>query len=1026
LVPRLLQLNYFLMVDENLWYQRSANFLQALVHGQLAQTAQTGHPGVTTMWSGSIGLAWYYLQAALPGESLLQFADRMVTAPATLDTLQLLRFPLAVLSALMVAMAFGLGRWLIGTGPAALGAILMAFEPLFLAHSRVLHHDSPTADFSLLAVLSWLLYLKDRRRGYLLLAGAGVALATLSKVSSVFLLGFAGLTLLPGLWQARHDVWRGLRAAAIPWFQLAGVAILVALLAWPALWAAPANTLGIVLGFVDSESGAHANGTFFMGQPVPDAGPLYYPVSLGFVLSPFTLLGLGAALVSIGLAWRRAGQVSTPAGAGLAQGRERTANTRHRITEALNKPLKALRILQRDQPYQCISDSMARRSSDSATPLPAGGRWAMWLLVYSVLFIAFMSVIGKKQERYVLPAVVVFDLLAGWGWLAVKWQIENDKWQRAKGESQIANDKLQWVNARWHVAAWGLPVLLAAGQLALVWPSAPYYSTFFDPLLGGGAQAQQTILVGRGEGMDQAARYIQAHAGKPVRRVASWYGTTVAVLFDGQTEVGDIAHPQYILNSDYIIFYINQLQRMLPETGIMRYVRRQAPLYTVRLGGIDYAYVYQGKAISHPVDPYVDQNYLAGKARLAGYEVSGTLNAGAQLPLRLFWVNDGMQTGDRFYLRLADDLEQEWGRGECVADPSFGEAATWQHEDIIESGCQLRLYPGTPPGDYRLRVGIQAADGVLIGQMNLTPQEGTLAVARPAGYPAAEQVPVERRLAVLLNSMLRLIGYDYTPAVHKPGERIPLTLYWQALDAPLPDYTIRLTLQAEGPGKQLEWAGRPVNGHYPTLEWQAGEVVRDPWVLALPNSLPGGDYQLAATLADAGGDPAGRVSLATLSVAGREHAFGLAQPPAIAQPAELGDGIRLLGYDLTDNASGKPLASGDLSHVSDITVTLTWQAWATPSHNYVVFVQLLDAADRVRAQHDGQPGDAALITSTWAAGEYVRDNHRLALPPDLPAGDYRLIAGMYLPDSGARLPVRDRAGQPGGDHVTLATPLRVP
>jgi hypothetical protein len=106
-------------------------------------------------------------------------------------------------------------------------------------------------------------------------------------------------------------------------------------------------------------------------------------------------------------------------------------------------------------------------------------------------------------------------------------------------------------------------------------------------------------------------------------------------------------------------------------------------------------------------------------------------------------------------------------------------------------------------------------------------------------------------------------------------------------------------------------------------------------------------------------------------------------------------------------------------------VTLSWQAEATPDQNYAVFVQLLDEAGQVRAQHDGQPGDGTLITTTWAPGEYVREGHRLALPDDLPAGDYRLIVGMYLPESGERLPVYDQTGRPAGDHVVLNTPLYV-
>jgi mannosyltransferase len=117
---------------------------------------------------------------------------------------------------------------------------------------------------------------------------------------------------------------------------------------------------------------------------------------------------------------------------------------------------------------------------------------------------------------------------------------------------------------------------------------------------------------------------------------------------------------------------------------------------------------------------------------------------------------------------------------------------------------------------------------------------------------------------------------------------------------------------------------------------------------------------------------------------------------------------------------------GRLVPGGDLEVALTWQAEATPERNYTVFVQLLDEANRVLAQHDGQPGDGSLITTTWAPGEYVRDEHRLALPADLPAGDYRLIMGMYLPDSGERLSVADDSGGPLGDHITLNTPLRVP
>jgi hypothetical protein len=955
-IPRLVYLDYFLMVDENLWYERSAHFLQGLVSGNLAQTVQTGHPGVTTMWSGTIGLLLYYFQTAFPGESLLHFADRMAATPATLATLSLLRLPLALLSALCVALALVLGRRLLGWGAALGGAALMAFEPLFLGHSRVLHHDSPAADFSLLAVLAWLLYLKEERRGYLVLAGAGVALAMLSKVSSVFLLGFAGLTLLPMLWRARQQGLRALRKVLALWLPLLGVTVLVMVLSWPAVWVAPAQVWTTVVGFIDSESGAHANGTFFMGQPVADPGPLYYPVGLAFALTPLTLAGILLAVVGLGLAW-----------------------------------------------YRARGHAGAAESADNS-------RWAGWVLVYVLSFVAFMSVIGKKQERYVLPAVVMLDLMAGWGYFLLLGFV-----------GRVFTLKAPVARLRSGVGLVVLPLLLLAGQFALVWPAFPYYSTFYNPLLGGAPVAQKLLLIGRGEGLEQAVRYIQAHAGDRVPQVASWYGTTVTTLFDGGVDVKDVAHPQYILGSDYIIFYINQWQRQLPEESILRYVQRDAPLYTVRLAGIDYVDVYQSQAIAHPVDPFAPQNRLVGKASLAGFDLEQGPVAGAQVPVRLYWVNDGMGPEDRFYARLTDAQEQDWAWGPCAPDPAFGDAATWQKDDIIESDCQLVVYPGTPPGDYLLRVGVIAQDETVIGQLNLSAEEGTVTVGRPPEYPADEWVPVEHEARTALNADLGLIGYDYTSAARKPGESLPIVFYWRALNPVQDDYTLRLSLQGDGPGQYAGWEGTPVSGRYPTHTWQAGEVVRDPWLLRLPASLPGGTYDLSLTLVSQAGRDSGSLLLDTFAVEGREHSFVLESPPSRTQAARLGEDIRFIGYDLAGAVDGERLMPG-----GELGVALTWQAEATPERNYTVFVQLLDGANRVLAQHDGQPGDGLLITTTWAPGEYVRDQHRLALPADLPAGDYRLIVGMYLADGGQRLSVADESGQSLGDHITLNTPLRVP
>jgi hypothetical protein len=84
-------------------------------------------------------------------------------------------------------------------------------------------------------------------------------------------------------------------------------------------------------------------------------------------------------------------------------------------------------------------------------------------------------------------------------------------------------------------------------------------------------------------------------------------------------------------------------------------------------------------------------------------------------------------------------------------------------------------------------------------------------------------------------------------------------------------------------------------------------------------------------------------------------------------------------------------------------VEFTWQPLNQPQLDYNLFLQLLDPNGGLLAQHDSQPNGGYSPTSTWNPGEQVLDRHGLALPPDLPAGDYRLIAGLYDPTTGVRL-----------------------
>jgi hypothetical protein len=97
-------------------------------------------------------------------------------------------------------------------------------------------------------------------------------------------------------------------------------------------------------------------------------------------------------------------------------------------------------------------------------------------------------------------------------------------------------------------------------------------------------------------------------------------------------------------------------------------------------------------------------------------------------------------------------------------------------------------------------------------------------------------------------------------------------------------------------------------------------------------------------------------------------------------------------------------------------VALRWEARYPVSADYYVFVHLLDAEENRVAQSDGQPALWTRPTSSWAPGEPIEDRYALRLPADLLPGDYTLIAGLYLPNSGERL-----LTDSGQTYVTLAT-----
>ena len=125
----------------------------------------------------------------------------------------------------------------------------------------------------------------------------------------------------------------------------------------------------------------------------------------------------------------------------------------------------------------------------------------------------------------------------------------------------------------------------------------------------------------------------------------------------------------------------------------------------------------------------------------------------------------------------------------------------------------------------------------------------------------------------------------------------------------------------------------------------------------------------------------------------------------------LGDVVACLGHSTNqDRAQGG----------SSLRLTIWWQALAEIDKDYTIFVHVLGPDDRVWAQEDTIASSNHRPTSAWEVGEIVSQEYELRLPSEMPAGDFRVVTGMYYWKTGQRLPVWDQNQEPvRGDAVFL-------
>jgi hypothetical protein len=409
--------------------------------------------------------------------------------------------------------------------------------------------------------------------------------------------------------------------------------------------------------------------------------------------------------------------------------------------------------------------------------------------------------------------------------------------------------------------------------------------------------------------------------------------------------------------------------------------------------------------IEHPLN----QRYADGMLLLGYRQDRDTLPGDGVLRVDLY-LSAYAQPGARYQtvLHLVGPDGAHWSQPDSFRPRGYTSppyTTIWSSEVYALDSHEIEPLPGAPPGTYDVVLTVFDRDTLApLSPLNdkgqpLAPTRtlGTVKLTRPH-RPA--RLPDDGALDLSMG-VFTLLSAEFDRVEAAPGDPVLIVTHWRADQQPAEDITMRLTLLAPDDSPAAEYDLPLGASFFATSHWQTGDVWRGQSIVRLPADLNDGEHTWTIRLPDAAAH-----TLAQLNIAAPDRIF---DPPAVSNTlsAALGDEATLAGFDVSP-VSPRP---GDT-----LTVTLVWQARTTSTSSYHVFLHLLGPQGQMVSQSDGIPAGWSRPTTGWVAGEYIIDEHTLAIPPDGPVGAYTLVTGLYDPGSGTRL-----IGPDGTDAVALTT-----
>jgi 4-amino-4-deoxy-L-arabinose transferase-like glycosyltransferase len=667
LALRLPELGRFVTIDEaKFWIPRSERFLQSLQTADYAHMPMVGHPGITTMWLGSAGIS---LRRILYEQGILQTETYS-------RLLMLHRLPTVLTHSVMLLVGYALLQKLASPTEAWLAALLWATDPFVLAFSRILHVDALAGTFATVSLLAaWVAWQSERRPYryrwwlWLILSGICAGAAIMSKLPALALLPPIGLLALGATYNSapprpiraargneRGRGERGQREREQGEQRERGTKYWH-MLTWLLLWGIVCMATMVVLTPMAWVDPLRVVDAFRYGIESEGGEPhMWGNFFLGQPVDVPGTLFYPVALALRTTPWTLAGLLLLPWALRYPQHTAAANNT----------------------------DNPPHRFTPQYLALVAG---------FILLFVIAMSLFPKKMNRYLVPIFPALDMLAACG---LVW-----------GAGMLA----QLVTAQWR--GWvergilALVALVAIGNAAL-W--LPYNVAYANQWLGGAPAGARTFLTGWGEGMEQAAAWLNEQPDiTSVVTLTSLRSVLSPYLRDGAYATSDELG-RMPSGTGYAIIYLSHLQRGLTAPYADLY-QHTVPIHTVQVQGVPYVWIYQ---VPRPM-PYPLLANFGENLRVQGYAIDTTqLQASSTLTLTLQWQTQAvMDTDYMLFMHIFDERGQQVGQLDVpLLDPRYGTGeppvptSAWQPGRVFQWQHPVHLPTGVPDGTYTLGMGV--------------------------------------------------------------------------------------------------------------------------------------------------------------------------------------------------------------------------------------------------------------------------------------------------------------------------------